>query len=80
MVGDEPGTHMCDHLALATDPEDAVLSDWSAQWIINDIVSTSLEVDLFIDRRRTEHETWYFLVIYRLGLMLRRTCWPKIID
>jgi len=32
--------------ALATDPENAVFSHWSARWIIDDIVPTSLEVDL----------------------------------
>jgi len=66
--GERPGTHVGEQLGLAADPENRVLSDGCTCWIIDDMVSTTFEVDLFIDRCRAEHETWYLLVLYRLGL------------
>ena len=73
-----PGTHVCEQLGLAADPENGVLSDGWARWIIDDMASTSFEIDLFIDRCRAEHETWYLLVLYGLGLdtlLVRRRQW-----
>ena len=76
--GGRPRTHVCEQLGLAADPENRVLSDGWTRWIIDDIVSTTMEVDLLIDRCRAEHETWYLLVLYRLGLdtlLVRRQQW-----
>jgi len=69
---------VCEQLGLAADPENCVFSDKCTRWIIDDMVSTTFEVDLLIDRCCAEHETWYLLVLYRLGLdglLVRRRQW-----